>query len=150
NELDDEGARRVAVISDEMRKSMWPDKPALGSTFTLNGIRFIVIGVLEPLPQENQGPTVRIFIPFATMAQLFPYKGEDQDLIGLINYQPLSRATHDRARDEVRAIIARNHGGFDPTSPDVWDDWDTVETSDNVGKIFTAMNWFLGGVGVVT
>jgi putative ABC transport system permease protein len=35
-------------------------------------------------------------------------------------------------------------------SPDAFDEWDTIRTVDNVGKIFDAMNAFLGSVGLVT
>jgi putative ABC transport system permease protein len=53
------------------------------------------------------------------------------------------------AKLEVHKIIARNHG-FDPNNPDSFDEWDTVQTVDQVGKIFDAMNDFLGSVGLVT
>jgi putative ABC transport system permease protein len=49
----------------------------------------------------------------------------------------------------VHKVIARNHG-FDYTDGDAFDEWDTVRTVDNVGKIFDAMNAFLGSVGLVT
>jgi putative ABC transport system permease protein len=49
----------------------------------------------------------------------------------------------------VHKVIARNHG-FDPNNPDSFDEWDTVKTVDQVGKIFDAMNMFLGSVGLVT
>jgi putative ABC transport system permease protein len=49
----------------------------------------------------------------------------------------------------VDQVIARNHG-FDPNNPDSFDEWDTVNTVDQVGKIFDAMNTFLGSVGLVT
>src|SRR6267143_1149611 len=47
-------------------------------------------------------------------------------------------------------IVARNHGGFDPKAKDVWEEWDTVKNQKTMSKIFTAMDWFLGGVGLVT
>ena len=46
-------------------------------------------------------------------------------------------------------IIARRHG-FDPKLEDAFEDWDTIENSQRVAKIFDAMDWFLGVVGVVT
>jgi putative ABC transport system permease protein len=46
-------------------------------------------------------------------------------------------------------VVARNHG-FDYTNPDSFDEWDTVRSVDQVGKIFDAMNTFLGSVGLVT
>jgi putative ABC transport system permease protein len=75
--------------------------------------------------------------------------GIGTNVISLINYQPRSRALHEQARQEVHKIIARNHG-FDPKNPDSFDEWDTVKTADQVGKIFDAMNVFLGSVGLVT
>jgi putative ABC transport system permease protein len=49
----------------------------------------------------------------------------------------------------VRKIIARNHG-FDWHDEDAFEDWDTIKNSETVGKIFDAMDVFLGGVGLVT
>ncbi len=60
-----------------------------------------------------------------------------------------TRSLHDAAKLEVHKIIARNHG-FDYRNPDSFDEWDTVQTADQVGKIFDAMNLFLGSVGLVT
>jgi putative ABC transport system permease protein len=71
------------------------------------------------------------------------------DVVSFINYQPKSRALHEQAQREVHQVIARNHG-FDPNNPDSFDEWDTVKTVDQVGKIFDAMNMFLGSVGLVT
>jgi putative ABC transport system permease protein len=89
-------------------------------------------------------------IPFPVMRDLFPLKVENgSNAISFINYQPRTREDHDAAKTDVRKIIARNHG-FDHAVEDAWFDWDTVESQEMVGKIFTAMNWFLGGVGVVT
>jgi putative ABC transport system permease protein len=51
--------------------------------------------------------------------------------------------------EEVHKVIARNHG-FDPNNPDSFDEWDTIRTVDQIGKIFDAMNTFLGSVGLVT
>jgi putative ABC transport system permease protein len=45
--------------------------------------------------------------------------------------------------------VARNHG-FDYRNEDAFDEWDTIRTVDSVGKIFDAMNAFLGSVGLVT
>ena len=65
----------------------------------------------------------------------------------------ISRARFDEneaAKDELHRIVARNHGGFDPEGKDIWEEWDTVKNQKTMGKIFTAMDWFLGGVGLVT
>jgi putative ABC transport system permease protein len=84
------------------------------------------------------------------MQQYFPQKNaRTPDDISGLNFQPVSRAQHKQAVDQVHRIIARNHG-FDPDIPEAFEGWDTVESSERVGKIFTAMDYFLGGVGLIT
>lgn len=56
---------------------------------------------------------------------------------------------HVEAKNEVHAIIARRHG-FDSQLDDAFYDWDTIDGSIRVAKIFDAMDWFLGVVGLVT
>jgi putative ABC transport system permease protein len=75
--------------------------------------------------------------------------GEATDVISYLNYQPRTRALHETALLEVHKVIARNHG-FDYSNPDSFDGWDSIRTVDQIGKIFDAMNMFLGSVGLVT
>lgn len=149
---DDESQRRmVAVLGDEMVKNLFPGRPAVGNTIMLNGIGFQVIGVVERVGHgDNNSTNNRVFLPFSTMRQFFPLTKEGQDnALSFINYQPRVRSEHTLARDEVRRIIARNHG-FDWHDEDAFEDWDTVKSADTVAKIFDAMDIFLGGVGLVT
>jgi putative ABC transport system permease protein len=100
---------------------------------------------------DNNNINLRMFIPFNTMQQGFPPQkvGDVPDAISFINYQPKSRELHETAKEEVHKVIARNHG-FDYLALDAFDEWDTIKTVDQVGKIFDAMNMFLGSVGLVT
>jgi putative ABC transport system permease protein len=61
----------------------------------------------------------------------------------------LEKAEHARSKYEVHAIIARRHN-FNPKIEDAFEDWDTIENSQRVDKIFNAMDYFLGVVGLVT
>jgi len=84
------------------------------------------------------------------MHQFFPLKGDLEDnAVSFLNYRPRVRDEHTIARDEVRKIVARNHG-FDWQNEDAFEDWDTIKNAEMVGKIFDAMDVFLGGVGLVT
>ena len=152
NDMDDSQKRPVVVIGNEVNRTLFPGKPAIGSTILLNGIRFQVIGVMAKVGHgDNMNLNLRNFVPFHTMQQYFrPVNvGIAPDVISFINYQPRSRALHAQAQQEVHKIIARNHG-FDAKNPDAFDEWDTIKTVDQVGKIFDAMNTFLGSVGLVT
>ena len=152
NELDDAQKRVVIVLGDEARRLLFPGRPSVGSTVLLNGVRFEVIGTLQRIGRgENNTMNLRIFVPFRTMRQYFPPQniGETVNAISYINYQPKTRDLHDVAKLEVHKVIARNHG-FDYRNPDSFDEWDTIRTVDQIGKIFDAMNAFLGSVGLVT
>jgi putative ABC transport system permease protein len=154
NDDDNDQRRRVCILGREMTRNMFPGRPAVGNTIMLNGVRFEVIGVLNMIGQEEHNATnVRIFIPFNTMRELFPLTGDNSkegNAISFINYQPRTFDENETAKDELHRIVARNHGGFDPKGADVWEEWDTIKNQKTMGKIFTAMDWFLGGVGLVT
>ena len=152
NDLDDSQRRAVIVIGDEVRRTLFPGRPAVGATILLNGVRFTVIGTLQKVGHgDNMNLNLRSFVPFHAMQDYFrPLNaGIATDVISFINYQPRSRPLHEAAQTEVHKVIARNHG-FDPSNPDSFDEWDTIKTVDQVGKIFDAMNLFLGSVGLVT
>jgi putative ABC transport system permease protein len=152
NEMDDAQKRPVIVLGDEARRTLFLGRPSIGATILLNGIEFQVIGTLQRIGHgDNMNQNLQSYMPFHTMQDNFrPLNaGIATDVISFINYQPKSRALHEQARQEVHKIIARNHG-FDPNSLDAFDEWDTVKTVDQIGKIFDAMNMFLGSVGLVT
>ena len=44
----------------------------------------------------------------------------------------------------------RERHGFDPSLKDAFDECDTIQEEKMIGAIFTAMDVFLGGVGIVT
>jgi putative ABC transport system permease protein len=154
NDDDNDQRRRVCILGREMTRNMFPGRPAVGNTILLNGVRFQVIGVLSMIGREEQNATnIRIFIPFNTMRELFPLTGDNSkegNAISFINFQPRSFDENETAKDELHRIVARNHGGFDPKGTDIWEEWDTIKNQKTMGKIFTAMDWFLGGVGLVT
>jgi putative ABC transport system permease protein len=150
NDLDDAQKRTVIVLGDEARKLLFSGRPAVGNTILVNGINFEVIGTLKRVGHgDDNFLNMRMFIPFQTMREFFPLTVDKQDAISFINYQPKSRELHEPAKLEVHKVVARNHG-FDYRNLESFDEWDTIKSVDQVGKIFDAMNLFLGSVGLVT
>ena len=152
NALDDAQERSVIVIGDETRRQLFPGHPALGSYVLLNGHRFQVIGVLQRVGHGNDmGDNTVIIMPYSTMKTNFPplKVGETVAAISFLLYQPTTREKHLAAEEEVHKIVGRNHG-FDYRDPNSFDGFDTVLMMDQIGKIFTAMDFFLGSVGLVT
>ncbi len=151
NGLDESQRRNVIVLGDELVKNLFPGRPAVGSTIILNDISFEVIGTVQRVGRGDDNSTnMRGYVPFRVMATLFPLKGENhENSISFINYQPRVTDEHLLALDEVRKIVARNHG-FDYHDKTAFEGWDTIQNSKAVGSIFDAMNMFLGAVGLVT
>lgn len=152
NEMDDAQKRAVIVLGDEARRTLFLGRPSLGSTILVNGVQFEVVGTLQRTGHgDDNGQNLQSYIPFSTMREYFRLTkvGDAPDVISFINYQPKTRALHTKALQEVHQVIARNHG-FDPNNPDSFEEWDSVQTWEQVDKIFDAMDTFLGSVGLVT
>jgi putative ABC transport system permease protein len=131
---------------------LFPGRPAIGESVLLNGTSFEVIGVAQKSGRGNDdGVNQQLYVPLTTMLELFPIKGNNipQDAITSIQYQPKLRGENESAKSAARAIIASRHG-FNPENHEAFEEWDTIKSDQMVGKIFTAMDVFLGGVGIVT
>jgi putative ABC transport system permease protein len=142
----------VAVLGDKSAKLLFPGRPAMGEFITLNGTRFQVIGLAAKNGHgNNDSENQKVYIPLTLMMEMFPIKGENvpADAVTSIQYQPRIRGDNIIAKQEVHEIVARRHA-FDPNAPEAFNEWDTIHTEQMVGKIFTAMDVFLGGVGIVT
>jgi len=151
NVADERQKRNVIVLGDEMTKHLFPGRPAVGGAVLLNGIRFEVIGCVQRVGRgDNNVTNMRGYISYQVMSGYFPLKREGQrGAISFINYQPRTRAEHLLAQQQVRKIIARNHG-FDYGDDSAFEVWDTIQQSEMIGGLFDAMNMFLGSVGVAT
>ena len=72
-----------------------------------------------------------------------------RDALTSIQYQPTKKGDATAAVAAVHRVIAERHG-FDPSLKDAFEEWDTIQEEKMIGAIFTAMDVFLGGVGIVT
>lgn len=145
-------SRQVVVLGQKSAQLLFPGYPALGTYITLNGYRFQVIGVADKIGRRNNdGMNQQLYIPLSTMMKYFPMAGQNiaQDAVSSIQYQPLTADQNEAAKADVHRIIAQRHG-FDPNMKDAFEEWDTIKSERMVGKIFDAMDVFLGGVGIVT
>jgi len=151
NQGDEDNGHYVIVLGAELYKNLFKGKPAVGETVLLNGYRFTVVGTVRKMRGESSATDMRAFVPFSVMREHFPLKNaERRDSISYLNFQPREPDQHAAARREVRVLVGQNHGNPDPDVDDYWFDWNTVEQLETIGKIFDAMNKFLGSVGLIT
>jgi putative ABC transport system permease protein len=144
--------RRVAVLGSKSASLLFPGRPMLGEVITINDTEFTVIGRVEPISHgNNDSDNQKVYVPLTTMQELFAMKGENiaQGALSSIQYQPAIKGEADAAKAAVHRVIGQRHG-FDPSLKDAFDEWDTIEEEKIIGTIFSAMDIFLGSVGVVT
>jgi putative ABC transport system permease protein len=144
--------RRVAVLGYKSGLLLFPGRPMLGETITINDISFTVVGRVETINRGNNDfDNQKVYIPLTTMQELFAMKGDNiaRDALTTMQYQPTAKGDTSAAKPAVHRVIAQRHG-FDPSLKDAFDEWDTIEEEKMIGAIFNAMDIFLGGVGIVT
>jgi putative ABC transport system permease protein len=144
--------RRVVVLGSKSATLLFPGRPMLGETITINDVRFTVVGRVSTISRgNNDGDNQKVYIPLSTMQELFAMKGENvaRDALSSIQYQPATKGDTTAAVPAVHRVIGERHG-FDPALKDAFNEWDTIEEEHMIGAIFNAMDIFLGGVGIVT
>jgi len=94
NDADVAERRRVAVLGFKARNLLFPGRPLLGETITINGTEFAVIGSVDKISRGNNDyDDQKLYIPITTMQELFALKGENiaRDALTSIQYQPTQR-----------------------------------------------------------
>jgi putative ABC transport system permease protein len=152
NDRDLAERRRVAVLGSKSSTLLFPGRPMIGESITINDIQFTVIGRVESISRgNNDSDNQKVYLPLTTMQELFAMKGENiaRDAVTTLQYQPAIKGDTTAALPAVHKVIGERHN-FDPSLKDAFDEWDTIEEEHMIGAIFNAMDVFLGGVGIVT
>ena len=152
NDDDMSHRRRVVVVGSKSATLLFPGRPMIGETITINDIAFTVVGRLDSVSHgNNDSDNQKIYIPLTTMLELYAMKGDNiaQEALSSIQYQPANKGDTAPAIAAVHRVIGQRHE-FDPSLKDAFEEWDTIQEEKMIGAIFNAMDIFLGGVGVVT
>jgi len=144
--------RRVAVLGSKAAALLFSGRPDVGETITINGTAFVIVGRVKKISMRTYDYDDRkVYIPVTTMQDLFALKGDNvpRDALTSIQYQPSTPGDATAALAAVHNLVAQRHG-FDPAMKDAFNEFDTITEQKMIGAIFTAMDVFLGGVGIVT
>ena len=144
--------RRVAVLGSKAAALLFSGRPDVGETITINGTAFVIVGRVKKISMRTYDYDDRkVYIPITTMQDLFALKGDNvpRDALTSIQYQPSTPGDATAALMTVHNLVAQRHG-FDLTMKDAFNEFDTITKQKMIGAIFTAMDVFLGGVGIVT
>jgi putative ABC transport system permease protein len=174
NAMDEEQARRVVVIGDDVAQQLFAGREPVGEQLTLNGIPYTVIGKIRKKAQDSNytgADNERLFVPYATMRRHFPMTGRNDsaDMVSAIIASPYQHVSEELRRmveregtlgfmglaasgpveDEIRSILGPRHG-FDTRDPEALMIWNTALTSIMFGKMIGAMAQFFLSVSVIT
>jgi putative ABC transport system permease protein len=144
--------RRVAVLGSKTASLLFNGRPMVGESIAINGTDFTVIGQVSKISRGNNDyDDQKIYIPVTTMQEMFALKGDNipRDALTSIQYQPAIPGDNTVADLAMHKVIAKRHG-FDPALIDAFNEWDTIQEEHMISAIFSAMDVFLGGVGLVT
>ncbi|HET7183651.1 MAG TPA: ABC transporter permease [Terriglobales bacterium] len=139
--------RRVCIFGPLAAKRIFGGLNPVGQYVTVRGQDFQIIGLLQMKIQDssNNGPdNQNVFLPFETYRDVMDIRDP-----GMIVYAPINPALHVKAREAVRAVLARRHH-FDPKDEKATADWDTVEDAEELAQFSIALQIVLGLIGALT
>jgi putative ABC transport system permease protein len=110
--LDVENRARVAVVGEEMSRNLFGTVSPLGKTITIDGVRFLVIGIVAPIefdiiPADFSFVGRRIYIPYSYMTRYA--KGEGRVDEALVTALPAAEFGDVLRRGT--ALVRQRHGG---------------------------------------
>jgi putative ABC transport system permease protein len=147
NDLDMDERRRIVFLGDGLKKDLFGDEEAVGKYVNVNGVPFLVVGVMQKKEQDSnyQGSdTDRASIPATTFRAMY-----GQQKYGNFVLQVADADTVEVAKDKVIATLAKIHR-FDPTDSEAVRMWDVTENEKFLRSFMLGFRIFLGVMGVLT
>jgi ABC-type antimicrobial peptide transport system permease subunit len=142
----------TVVLANNVTKQLFGDEDPIGSSVTIRGTNFIVIGVLDANKGFNLGQPINdlALIPLPTGKLLNQNIEQLQQITLKLNNTGLS----DQTSNQVKQAILKNHGGEEDFT--VTTQKQLVQTTDSVFKVLTSfttavasISLLVGGIGVM-
>jgi putative ABC transport system permease protein len=154
NDADNENARRVCLIGDEVRKQLFDKASGIGQTVVIGELPYMIIGELAHKDQNSNysGPdNNKVFVPFYTIARDYPLPTAPEGRFELSNMilQPRSIEVGEGAEMQIRKILSR-YKGFDYQDKDALPMWNTITEAKFIHRVFDSLKIFLAAMAIVT
>lgn len=147
NIKDNEQKRRVVFLGNDIAVRLFGDEDPVGKEVMLDGLPFVVIGVMEEKLQTsmNNGPDAnRAIIPSATFEIIYGYRYVNHLIV---RPRDIQRASY--IKSEIYRVMGRRYK-FDATDERALPMWDFIEQEKEGEKVFLGIQIFLGLVGGLT
>ena len=147
NQQDMDQKRRVLFLGNKIADRLFPDEDPVGKTVILDGLPFVIIGVMQPKFQDssNNGPDEdRAVIPASTFRTIYGPKFVSHLLI-----RPRDLTVAASVKSDLYYVLGRRYR-FDPTDERAVAMWDFIESEREATKIGLGIQIFMGLVGALT
>lgn len=140
--------RRVAILGQKARERLFGPRPALGESFTIEGRRFTVVGLLDGVGTQlsRDGPLIdeQVWIPATTATIL----NENARITKLV-MRPPAREFDKEMQREVRMVLAERLR-VSPRDEEAIFVLSLIDYLSGFDALFTALNVFLFALAVTT
>jgi|CXWL01.1.fsa_nt_gi putative ABC transport system permease protein len=140
--------RRVIFLGDQLKKDLFGDTAeAVGEVVRLDGVPFLVIGVMQPKDQDSSysgRDKDKATIPSTSFESIYGPRVVDNFVFQVVDPKAVPAA-----KKKVLAVAAAKYR-FDPSDEEAVQMWDTTEGTKFLDTFFGAFRAFLGIVGALT
>lgn len=139
--------RHVVFLGDSLKYFLFGSEDAIGKFVLLDGVPFLVIGVMQHKTQissYNRRDEDRAFIPTSTFSAFFGHR-----FINNLVYKPRDPRLSPYVTRRVYEVLGKKYK-FDPTDKNALWVWDTSEFDKIVTYFFLGFNLFMGLIGSLT
>lgn len=143
NALDSTRARKVVLLGKSARPLLFDSEGAEGQSISIGGVDFVVVGEYSDPGSDDE--TLRMYIPYSTLAQTFDPSGR----IELITASLQPGADSKRVREHVSRVLARRHR-FDPQDQGALRLWFAEEEQGKVRQVLRGIDVAILVVGLGT
>jgi len=147
NPLDLEQKKRVVFLGDKLKEELFRSETAVGRHIMLNGIPFLVVGVLVEKKQDSSYGSrdeVAAVIPASTFSSIFGTK-----YINNIVVKGRDPREHEALKTRMIQVFAKKYKFHPEDKEAIWV-WDVAESEKMFRGIMLGFNLFLGIVGAFT
>ncbi len=147
NDLDVDRRRRVVFLGNKLKQDLFADADAVGRTVMVDGVPFLVVGVMEDKAQDSSysgRDQDKAFMPESTFRGLFGRRH-----VSNFVFQAPEPSLVPEVTRQVYEVLGRRLK-FDPKDKEAIGMWDTTEAQKFLWVFFLTFRVFLGVIGSFT
>ena len=154
-EVEADKLAHVAILGPTTVTNLFDDNEAVGETIKLNGINFLVVGVLKAKGDQGfYNPDDQIILPYSTaMKQVFGV-----DKLREIDIEGVDKADINKLQDDIATLLRKRHRIQSGAANDffVQNQAELIETASSFSRMFAillggiaSISLLVGGIGIM-